>query len=210
MSERRFAEFSIAALEKLFDENRKLLPTLHSIAAELKFRKTKRAADLAKRVAQAVAVFDRLAPPEEEEPWSRYERGLSDAERAYILDSPSGLSPGITQGMSLWDEGVRLARSSEHTLVPAVRESLENRGIGFKLNAEGYGLAMRLAAFELRTESVARWPAFALLFRKMLGEKAVPWLPSLYLGAIALEPRMDVSAELEEIFWFRDEFGKGM
>ena len=188
MSERRFAGFTVEALEKLFDENREVLPTIQSIAAELKFRTTKRAKDLELRVGQAIAVFGSLDAPDEDEPWSTYERGLTDVERAVILASPMSTFSSASGALPLFGEGAVFWRRSEHMLIEAIAGDLEN-GFSVCLDAsDSYGLAVRLAQFELANEFVTRWPAFALLFRKMLGEKAVPWLPSLYLGAAGFVP----------------------
>lgn len=206
MSERRFAGFTVEALEKLFDENRKVLPTLESIAAELTFRKTKRAKDLELRVGQAIAVFGSLDSPDEEEPWSTYERGLTAVERAVILASPMSTFSSSSGELSLFGEGMVFWRRSEHVLIEAIAGDLE-KGFTSLLDAsDTYGLAVRMAQFELANKFVTRWPAFALLFRKMLGEKAVPWLPSLYLGAAAFVPGFDLRPDLDEVLRFRDRF----
>ena len=52
MSQRRFANFGIEALEKLFDESRSSKDVLQSIGAELFHRKTSRAAKLLARVSK--------------------------------------------------------------------------------------------------------------------------------------------------------------
>ena len=207
---RKFGNFAIEALEKLFDENRLVVAVLVGIAEELTHRSSKRAADLAKRVTQAHAVLDKREPPEDEEPWSSYERSLTDAERALILRSPAFAEPEIYKGIPLWQQSREIARYSEHMLVPAITKSIDELGLALIHNADTYGLALRLAAFELRNEHVTRWPAFALLFRKMLGEKAVPWLPSLYLAAIGLEPNWRNDADFEDVVRFRNEFAQSV
>ncbi|MFO1033485.1 MAG: hypothetical protein U1E15_05175 [Hyphomicrobiales bacterium] len=207
MSERRFAGFTIEALEKLFDENRKVLPTLESIAAELAYRKTKRAKDLQARVAQAIGVFGSLETPENDEPWSTYERGLTDRERAVILASPMTSFAPNAHG-DLFDDSLAFWRRSEHLLLEIVWPAFETDTPQIGADTDIYGLVMRMAEFELSRETVSRWPAFALLFRKMLGENALPWLPSLYLGAAALVPGFDIRTDLDELLAFRDKFGQ--
>ena len=56
MAKRQFANLSIVQLEKLFDEKRDRPDVLTSLQAELGHRKTPRARDLKRRVAQAIAV----------------------------------------------------------------------------------------------------------------------------------------------------------
>ena len=158
-------------------------------------RSTPRAKKLQERVLQALSVFASVPAPPEDPPWSEYERQLTDAERAYILRSPAGYSLNL-EGLALWQQGIELARQSEHMLVPSIIKALEERGILLKLNSDAFGLAARLAAFEIRHKTVESWPAFALLFRKMLGEKVIPWLPALYLAAHGFS---DVNREIPDL-----------
>lgn len=207
MSDRQFAAFSIKALEKLFDESRKQLDILQSIAAELvQHRKTARAKKLLERVVQAVGVFGSLELPEEDEPWSSYERGLSDAERAYILRCPAGLLSDQMSSMSQWEQGMELARVSEHTMVPYIRKAIEEQGINFKHSSDAFGLAVRLACFEIRVGAIQNWPSFALLFRKMLGAKAIPWLPMLFMSAVTAPDIDRFPFDLEQVLAFRDHY----
>jgi hypothetical protein len=209
MSERRFATFSIDQLEKLFDDSRKQLDVLETLAGELSHRKSKRANDLKQRVVQAMATFGKMPPPIEDELWYSYEQSLTDEERAYILRSPALLDSVSSQNLSLWNQGLEVARQSEHTLVPHVARVIAEGGLGLKVNSDAYGLALRLAAFEIRNKCVTRWPVFALLFRKILGEGIIAWLPSLYLAAHAMEPQSPIREELDEVLAFRDQFAKG-
>ena len=205
MNGRQFGTFSIEALEKLFDESRKQLNILQSIAAELvQHRKTNRAKKLLERVVQAIAVFGSIEPPEEDEPWSSYERGLSDAERAHILRCPAVQLKPNSNSLPLWEQGADLARVSEHTMVPFVRKIIEERGITLKHSSDAYAMAARLAAFEVRTGAIKNWPSFALLFRKMFGEKAIPWLPMLFMAAVAAPDIERVPVDFEEVLAFRD------
>jgi hypothetical protein len=209
MSERQFANFSIETLEKLFDESRKQLNVLQSIAAELvQHRKTSRAKKLLERVVQAIGIFESIELSEDDEPWSSYERKLTDAERAHILRCPAGQLSSNMASMPLWEQGAELARVSEHILVPHIRKTIEERGIALIHNFEGYGLASRLACFEVRVGPVKSWHSFALLFRKLLGEKAVPWLPMLYLSAIAAPDISPAPNDFDEVLAFRDQMAK--
>ena len=203
MSERRFANFGIEALERFFDESRSSKDVLQSIGAELFYRKTGRAARLLARVEQAISVCQETGGGDDnDEPWASYEQRISDAERACIANSPVTLN-GMGSGASLLEAGFDLARQSEHTLVPHLRERLDRLGADFKLNDEVYGTCMRLAAFELRNGNVIGWPAFALLFRKMLGDRVIPWLPSLFLGAVGTADMPRVEFDLDEVLGFR-------
>ena len=204
MTERRFANFGIEALEKFFDESRSSKDVLQSIGAELFYRKTGRAAKLLGRVEQAISVCQETdGGGDDDEPWASYERRISDSERACIANSPAILSSTVS-GASLLETGLDLARQSEHTLVPHVREKLDRLGANFKLNDKVYGTCMRLAAFELRNGNVTSWPAFALLFRKMLGDCVIPWLPSLFLGAVGTAGVPRVKFDLDEVLGFRE------
>ena len=204
MSERRFANFGIEALEKLFDESRSSKDVLQSIGAELFHRKTNRAAKLLARVEQAISVYQETAGGgSDKEPWASYEHRISGAERACIANSPVTHSSAVS-GTSLLEIGFDLGRKNEHTLVPDVREKLDRLGADLLVNDEAYGTCMRLAAFELRNENVTSWPAFALLFRKMLGDRVVPWLPSLFLGAVGIAGVPKVEFDLEEVLGFRE------
>ncbi len=204
MSERRLANFGIEALEKLFDESRSSKDVLQSIGAELFYRKTSRAEKLLARVEQAISVCRETGGGGgNDEPWASYERRISDAERACIASSPVTLSSTVS-GASLLETGIDLARRSEHTLVPHVRERLDRLGADFLVNDEVYGTCMRLAAFELRNGNVKSWPAFALLFRKMLGDRVIPWLPSLFLEAVGTAEMPRVELDLEEVLGFRE------
>jgi hypothetical protein len=206
---RQFVNNKIESLEALFDESRHSETILNVLAQELAVRSSKRAKNLHERVVQALAVLDKKPMPEDEEPWSGFERSLSDAERAYILRSPANRLPSAYSGMSLWEQGIEQARVSEHMLVPGIVKSLDEKGRELKVNSDGYGLAMRLAQFEIRNSFVTSWPAFALLFRKMLGPEIVPWLPSLYLGAIMALHGNSAVIDLIDIVSFRDEFAVG-
>jgi len=64
MSERRFAKFKIAELEKLFDQNLESLDTLQSIGAELFYRTSKRAKALLERVTKAISVLPKFGEGE--------------------------------------------------------------------------------------------------------------------------------------------------
>ena len=107
MSERRFASFGIEALEKLFDESRNSKAVLQSIGAELLHRKTGRAAKLLTRVEQAISVCQETGSGDDDEPWSSYERRISDTERACIPHSPVTLSSTISRA-SLLETGIDL------------------------------------------------------------------------------------------------------
>ena len=208
MTARRFAAFSIEQLEKHFDESRKVLSELNSLATELQHRKSKRAQDLSRRVAQVISVFGNLETPEDDFPWSDYERSLTQAERACIVHSPSTTQSHAANQKNLWSQGLELARVGEHMLLPAIRQSIDENGISLAVNAEAFGLAMRLAAFEVRNTRMTRWPAFALLFRKLLGENAIPWLPALWLGALGLQPDLDIKVDLNDVNSFRELFSR--
>ena len=205
MTHRRFASFSIIALEKLFDEKRLVLPELEAISAELAFRTTTRSTKLKERVLQAIAVFGSIAPPEDDPPWSGYERSLNDAERSLILNAPVIALAKNLNALPLLNQGTHLARASEHTMVPHFRKEIEERGLDFKLSSDAFGLATRLAIFELGNGPVQRWPSFALLFRKMLGQKSVPWLPMLFLAAVSSPDLVSIDIDLAEIIAFRDD-----
>jgi len=205
VSDRRFANFSVETLEKLFDESRKQVDVVNSIAAELSSHRTsRRARQLLDRVTQAIAVFGNLEEPEEEEPWSTYERQISDAERAYILRSPVDAKQ-IDQALPLWSVGIELARVDEHTLARHVRTVLEQRGSNLMHVSDEFGYAARVACFELRNGHVQSWQGFALLFRKMLGENGVPWIPMLFLAAVAAPDIISFEFDFEEVLRFRDE-----
>ena len=57
---------------------------------------------------------------------------------------------------------------------------------------------------ELRHKTVTGWPGFALLMRKMLGDEIVPWLPSLFLAAVALPDVEAPDFDLDEVMDFPD------
>ena len=48
------------------------------------------------------------------------------------------------------------------------------------------------------------WPGFALLMRKILGDAIVPWLPSLFLSAVAMPDVEAPDFDLDEVMEFPD------
>ena len=208
MTHRRLANYSIKALERLFDMSRERLSTLETLEAELSIhRKMPRSKKLLARVIQAIAVMPKPQHPADplEEIWIAYEAHLTEEERSYIQQSPVQLMDQKPDGLDSWQEGLWLARHSEHTLIPHLRKSLVENGRAFKTNSDCYGLLMRLAAFEIRNHRVTNWECFALLFLKMFGDEVLPWLPSLFLGAVGLEQESQPNFTLEEIYDFRQK-----
>ena len=208
MTHRRLAHYSIEALERLFDMSRERLSTLETLETELSVhRRMSRSKKLLARVIQAISVLSKPQHPLEplEEIWIAYEAHLSDEERKYIQESPVQLLDRMPEGLDGWQESLWLARHSEHTMVPHLRKSLMEQGRVLKHNSDCYGMMMRLAAFEIRNRSVTSWECFALLFFKMFGEDVVPWLPSLFLGAVGFEQEHRPTFTLEEIYDFREK-----
>lgn len=132
-----------------------------------------------------------------------YETKLTENERAYILASPTTLETEIPFTRD-WNYSLAIARQSEHMAIPYIRKDLQDRGNKLIHNSDCYGMLMRLAAFEIRNEKVKNWECFALLFFKIFGKDIVPWLPSLFLGAVVLEQVQHPAFSLEEIYYFRE------
>jgi hypothetical protein len=136
-----------------------------------------------------------------------YQSLLSKVEWDYISQSPLELDSNV--GVSIHDPSYtfRISRISEHTMVPYVRKELVTRGTNLIHNSDSYGMALRLAAFELRWTLFLGWHGFALLMFKMLGAEVVPWIASLYLAAYALERPDDLAGiELDEVLSFAKDY----
>ncbi len=137
--------------------------------------------------------------------WVEYEGRLSERDRACIADSPKTDLKLRFDRSNLWPHALELARHSEHMAVPHIAEKISRMGTKLANNSDAFGEAMRLAAFEIRNNTVGSWPAFALLFRKMLGDGAISWLPALYLGAHGLEATGDIP-DLDDVLEFRNNY----
>lgn len=203
MSERPLFSYSMEALEKLFDESRESRRTLQTIGAELLFRSTGAATQLLARVQQAIAVLPMSADEVEEGIWGEYAKRLANDEKLLIARSPVSLPPDNLQQLALWPQALEMGRYGEHMLVPALRRDLA-RGLQLPANSDSYGLALRIGAFEIRNGAIRSWPGFALFMRKVLGDRIVPWLPSLFLAAIALPDIVEPPEfELREVLDFK-------
>ena len=202
MSERPFFTYSIEALEKLFDSSRGNLATLQTLGAELLFRNSTKAAELLVRVQQAISVLPQHVE-ETDDVWTMLAQRLQNDERLLIARSPVLQPPVLGQQSSFWSETLEMSRYEAHMSIPRLK-GLLRQGLNIHHNSEAYGLALKLGGFELRNNGIRGWPGFALLLRKLLGDAITPWLPSLFLAAVALPDLADVPEfDLEEVLSFR-------
>jgi hypothetical protein len=86
-----------------------------------------------------------------------------------------GANPTIVDALTGGDQAHMAAEARRSVpRSPAVWES-----------SDFYRSAMPLAIFDVRFEPMKRFEHFELLYVRILGEDARPWIPSLYLAAVA-------------------------
>lgn len=130
-----------------------------------------------------------------------YESRLTDLERTLIRLSPLLQPPSHAQRLAPWPVAQEQARYDLHMSVPRLR-GLLLKGPDLRLHPEAFGLALGLGAFELRNSTIHGWPGFVLLMHKILGDAIVPWLPSLFLAAVALPDVVAPEFDLDEVLRF--------
>ena len=133
--------------------------------------------------------------------WAHLETRISNAERVLIRLSPIARPMEDRQRLAYFPAELDRIRYEAQSCIGALRGML-GRGLDLKTNSDAYGLALRVAAVELRHKTVTGWPGFALLMRKMLGDAIVPWLPSLFLAAVALPDVAAPDFDLAEVLAF--------
>ena len=133
--------------------------------------------------------------------WNDFASRLTDLERTLIGLSPVLQPPSPVQRLAPWPVALEQARYDMHMVVPRLRGLLV-KGPDLRLHPEAFGLALGLGAFELRNSTIHGWPGFALLMHKILGDPIVPWLPSLFLAAVALPGMEAVDFDLDEVLGF--------
>lgn len=92
-------------------------------------------------------------------------------DRAWLKEGKPAILDALTGG----DQSIQAAEARKS--VPTSLAIWETR--------EFYRWAVPLAIFDVRFDEMARFEHFELLYLRILGEEARPWLPSLYLAAIA-------------------------
>ena len=135
--------------------------------------------------------------------FASYESRISNEERVLIRLSPVERPTGDRQRLAYFPVELDRIRYEAQSCIGVLRGRLQ-AGLDLKINSEAYGLALRVAAVELRHKTVTGWPGFALLMRKMLGDQIVPWLPSLFLAAVALPDVEAPDFDLGEVMEFPD------
>lgn len=127
------------------------------------------------------------------------EARLTPLERAVIAHSPVTQRPEPEAESAFLPAVAQEARYAAHQVIPRLRGEL-GKGLDLRLRPEAFGLA--LAEAELRHRTVVGWPGFALLMRKLMGEAIVPWLPALFLAAVALPDAEAPAFDLAEVLGF--------
>ncbi len=135
---------------------------------------------------------------------SSYAARISEVERVLIQHSPVAVMPGTVAESAYLPPELQIKRYYAHLVLPRL-SGLLRKGLDLDVNAEGFGLALQVAAAELRLQTVAGWPGFALLMHKMLGDAILPWLPSLFLAATALPGIAAPAFDGDEVRQFRRE-----
>lgn len=144
-----------------------------------------------------------MATPTLDDLLASYESRISNEERVLIRLSPVERPAGGWQRLAYFPVQLDRIRYEAQSCIGVLRGRLQ-AGLDLRINSEAYGLALRIAAVELRHKTVKGWPGFALLMRKMLGGEIVPWLPSLFLAAVALPDVAAPEFDFHEVMEFLD------
>lgn len=100
--------------------------------------------------------------------------------------------------------GLWFARMSAYYSLPAARAAVPKSMAHWELSPF-LAAAIMPAVLDLTQGEVDDYPAFRFLYERLLGERAVDWLPSLYLAAAAV-PNIDTVHRVKLIGRFGPEF----
>ena len=138
--------------------------------------------------------------------WSSYEARISALEKASIQAAPVLLRPLAGEPFTYFPAELVVARWKAHGRVLYIAErlaqSLAKANVADESVTPHFAECLSLACFELRNRCVESWPGFALVFHKMFGPAIWPWLPSLFLAAVALPHTPRPEFDLEEVLGF--------
>ncbi len=134
--------------------------------------------------------------------WNSYERRISALEAASIQAAPVMERALENEPLTYFPADIIVARWRAHAQVPFIAESLAKANLDLELPNVRFAQCVQLACFELRYRLVESWPAFVLLFHKMLGPAVLPWLPSLFLAAVGQPQTPRPQFDLEEVLAF--------
>ncbi|MCB1440668.1 MAG: hypothetical protein KDJ63_12920 [Nitratireductor sp.] len=110
---------------------------------------------------------------------------LTPVERVLLGRTPTAHAKDREQEVAFLPAGLEDLRFAAHMDRHRIT-SLLKRGTDVQVNPEGFGLALKLAAFELSHEGITTWAGFVLIMQKLVGDQILPWLPALYRAAAAL------------------------
>ncbi len=140
--------------------------------------------------------------------WSSYEARLSPLERASIQAAPVVQRPLENESFTHLPVELVVARWMAHEPVIAIAGSLARGGLALEVKNTRFAECLAIACFELRFRCVESWPGFALLFHKMFGPAVWPWLPSLFLAAVAQAHMPRPQFDLDEVLGFLEKLPK--
>ena len=140
--------------------------------------------------------------------WAGYEARISALERASIQAAPVRKRALEKEPFTYFSAELVAARWKAHGQVPFITESLAKGHLTLEVANTRFAECLGVACFELRHGCVESWPGFALLFHKMFGPAVVPWLPSLFLAAVAQAHVPRPQFDLEEVLAFLPKLPK--
>ncbi|MDE2446033.1 MAG: hypothetical protein KGO94_07630 [Alphaproteobacteria bacterium] len=131
--------------------------------------------------------------------WQDYAVRVSAEERLAIDMAPILARPGAEEWCGVIPLVVQRLRYDQHWEAMQINDLMRAKGFD---NAEAFGRAVRVAAFDLRCRLVTSWPGFVLLFLKLFDDAYAAQFPSLFLAALAQPHVPPVDFDMAEVLGF--------
>lgn len=138
--------------------------------------------------------------------WAEFKLRISDVERVMIALAPVLVRPLRDEPHVHCPYALALARFNAHTQVPFYAVRIAGGKLAINSTEKRFTECLSVAVFELRHQTVAGWPGFALLMQRLFGDNIAPWLPALFLAAIAQPAMPRPDFDLDEVLAFSQQY----